>query len=195
MEIALVVGDHDDLNLNKDIPLKNHIQTVLGYNVSIKNDNWKDWNPEDYDVIVISESVKSSKTEWLFTTTTPIFTVEGANADESNMGDGGSSKGGKSLNIVVLDPTHPIMQGYSGTVTVTTSTEHLGHMTGWNTDPASQVQALAYYEASGEIKAKILVVEKGDILADGESIATGDRVFFGAQYFANLNSDGKILFN
>ena len=195
MNIALVVGKHDDLHSQKDIPLKNHLEIILGHTITVKNDNWQNWDPEDFDVIVISESVSSSKTEWLFPTSTDILTVEGANSDELRMGDGGSSKGGNSQNIVVVDPSHPIMQGYSGTVTVTTSTKNLGHMTGWNTNPASQVQVLAYYESSGELKAKILVADKDAILADGISTANGKRIFVAAQYFGNLNSDGKILFN
>jgi len=95
LNISLVVGNDDNLDSQKDIPLKNHLEDILGHTVTLQNDDWNNWNPENYDVIVISESVSSSKTKDLFDTSIPILTVEGSNADEAKLGDSGSSSGWK----------------------------------------------------------------------------------------------------
>jgi len=190
LNIALVCGDSNCSNNSKDVPLLNHL-LGLGYNVDTKNDDGPSWNPLDYDIIVISESVLSSNTDWLKDAQVPILTVEGSNSDELEMGDGGSSSGGGSKFISIAQP-HPITVGFSGIVEVTTSSNNLGHMTGWNA--GSGIKALAYYEDSGDIKAKILAVEKDGMLVDG-SEAADKRVFFGAQYFGHLNGNGIQLFN
>jgi hypothetical protein len=196
-KIALVVGKVNELHSQKDIPLKDHLELDLGHTVDIKDDNDKSWNPEEYDVVIISESVHSSKTEWLRDAEVPIVSVEGANADELILGDGGSSKGGKSTDIVIFDNSHPITDhlGPNEIVQVTVTDKNLGYMTEWDDESASQVQMLAYYNSAGEWKAKILVADKGDILADGETPAGDKRVFFGARYFANLNPAGILLFD
>jgi len=195
--IALIVGKVNDLHSQKDIPLKQHLEVDLGHTVDVKDDGDKSWDPESYDVVVISESVLSAKTDWLRHAEVPILSVEGANADEFILGDGGSSKGGKSTEVVIFDNTHPITAhlAQGAVVPVTTSDQNLGYMTEWDDEPASEVQMLAYYNSAGEWKAKILVADKGDILADGDTPAADKRVFFGARYFGNLNPAGVTLFD
>ena len=78
-------------------------------------------------------------------------------------------------------------------VALVTSTNNLGHMTGWS-DGSGMVK-LAHYDTNGSVeKAKILIVDAGGELVDG-SFAVEKRVFFGAQYFGNLTDDGKTMFN
>ncbi len=195
LNIALVVGRPSNLHSDKDVPLKNHIESLLGPadTLTLFDDNDKTWDPSEYNAIIISESVSSSKTKWLKQAPTGILTVEGANSDELAMGDGGSSSKGKS-NSIVIAANHPITQGFAGTIQVTTINNHLGHMTDKNSWFGTDIQLLAYYSTGGDIKAKILAVEKGGELNDG-SEAKGKRVFLGAQYFAHLNDNGKTLFN
>jgi len=194
LNIALVCGNSDCNNSNKDVPLKDHLTEVLGHIVTTINDDDQSWTPTDYDVVIISESVKSSKTDWLKHVVVPIVTVEGANADELSMGNGGSSKGGKSKYIIIDNPdSHPITAGFAAGVPiqVTTSANHLGHMTGYD---GYGLQELAHYDTNGAEKAKILVADAGALLVDGSS-AADKRVFFGAKYFDKLTQDGKTLFN
>jgi len=110
------------------------------------------------------------------------------------MGDGGSSKGGNDKYIIITQ-AHPITAGFAlgVPIQVTTSTSHLGHMTGWD-ENGSGVELLANYDTDGATKAKILAVDKLGLLVDGTQ-APEKRVFFGAQYFANLTSEGVILFD
>ena len=193
LHIALICKNSECTNDNKDIPLKEHLES-LGHSVSTYKDKDHSWDPTTFDVVIISESVKSSKTEWLKNQAVPILTVEGANSDELAMGDGGSSSGGNSKNIIITE-SHPITAGFTTGVPiqVTTSTKHLGHMTGWS--DGSGIVKLAHYDTSGsEEMAKILIVDKDGELVDG-SFAAEKRVFFGAQYFANLTADGITLFD
>jgi len=66
-------------------------------------------------------------------------------------------------------------------------------MTEWD-ENGSEIKLLAKYDTNGDTKAKILAVDKLGLLVDGTQ-APEKRVFFGAQYFANLTSDGVILFD
>jgi hypothetical protein len=126
---------------------------------------------------------------WLKGKNVGILTLEASNYDEFDLGTGGSSDGGGSTDIIIAANSHYITQGFSGTVTVTTSDEDLGYMTGW----ARDVKLLASYNGAST-SAKILVIDAGQILVDG-SIAADKRVFFGARYFGNLNANGIILFD
>ena len=195
LNIAMVCGKSDCNNSNKDVPLKDHLTEVLGHMVTTFNDDDDSWNPTDFDVVIISESVKSSKTGGLKDAIVPILTVEGANSDELAMADGGSSKSGKSKYIIIDDPSaHYITQGFAAGVPiqVTTSVNNLGHMKGYE---GYGLEELAHYDTTGSTKAKILVADAGAALVDGTSTAADKRVFFGAQYFANLNDNGITLFD
>jgi len=147
------------------------------------------WSPTGYDAVVISESVHSENTEWLKFKGVGILTLEGNTDDDLGLADEGSSKGGKSTNMVIVDNTHPITQGFSGTVTVSINSKHLGDMEGW----ANDVTLLGHYEGSPE-KAKLLVIDANQILTDGTT-SPDKRVFYGVQFFKNLTVDGKTLFD
>jgi len=193
LNLALICKRSSCKHDEKDEPLKEHLLD-LGHEVTTFKDR-KQFNTADYDLIVISESVKSERTKWLKTVNTPILTVEGANFDELEMADGGSSSAGKSKFVKFNDPeSHPISAGLGivpgEPVQVTTKTTNLGHMTSY----ADGAQEIAHYQTTGKIKAKILVVDFGAELADGSS-APAKRALFGAQYFDNLTEFGVILFD
>jgi len=192
LEIALICEKSNCDKSDKDVPLKNHLST-LGTVTTFGHED-DSWNTAAYDVVIISESAKSSKIDWLHNEAIPILTVDGENAEELEMGDGGSSKGGNS-KFIIITQAHPITAGFAlgVPIQVSTSTNNLGHMTEWDED-GSQVKLLANYDTSGEQKAKILAVDKLGLLVDGTQ-APEKRVFFGAQYFANLTSDGVLLFD
>ena len=195
MNIALVCDTSKCIDKQRDVPLKNHLKGLEDTEVTTYNDNNKSWNPNSYDVVVISESSTSAKTAWLKNKQVGILTLDGANWDELDLGNRGSSEGGGSKKIVITDNTHYITSGFKlgSVVTVTTPSSHLGYIAGWDAG-SSQVLKLAHHTGNGAQKAKILVAGEGDILVDG-STAAGKRVFFGVQYFDNLTDDGKKLFN
>ena len=98
-----------------------------------------------------------------------------------------------SKYIIINNPAaHPITQGFAAGVPiqVTTSSSNLGYISGYS----KGVKELGHYDTSGTVKAKILAVDAGALLIDGSSAAE-KRVFFGAQYFGNLNSNGIKLFD
>jgi len=193
LNIALVCKKSSCNDDEEDIPLKNHLES-LEHTVETFKDDDKSWTPENYDVIVISASAELEETAWLKDALAPILTIQGEDSDELAMGDGGSSKGGKSKYIIIDNPSaHYITQGFAAGVPiqVSTSVDNLGHMTGYD---GYGIQELAHYDTNGAVKAKILVADSGALLVDGSS-AADKRVFFGAQHFDNLNANGITLFD
>ena len=191
LNIALVVDNPLALDPNRDVPARDHMVNVLGHTVTYQDDDDQTWNPATFDAVVISESVLSFKTAWLKNEAVGLLTLEGANWDELELGSAGSSAGGGDTDIDITDNTHYITAVFpTGVRTVTTATTNLGEMRGW----ANGVNKLGHYAASPTM-AKLLEVEKGGILQGGVNTAAERRVFLGAQFFGNLNADGKTLFN
>jgi hypothetical protein len=186
-DIALVCDNSNCDHGNKDIPLRNHL-VDLGHTVVPFADDNTSWNPADYALIVISESVSSGKMQWLRNVSTPILTVEGANHDELFGGDGGKSDEGDEEQIKITS-NHPIITNagfHQGqTITVTTDDENLGFMK----NNMAGVDELAHYDGESDMH-KILAADAGVIHGDA-----GKRVFFGAQYFNDLNTNGVALFD
>ena len=187
LSIAMVCDKNDCNNVNKDVPLRDHLVN-LGYDVETFDDGDQSWVPTNYDLVVISESVLSSDAEWLGDTSTAILTLEGANYDELNMGFRGKSGEGGEENINITS-NHPIITnaGFAAgqTITVTYDNDHLGFM---KSDASYGTESLAKYDGTLN-DSKILIADA--VPLDG----TGKRVFFGAQFFANLNADGIKLFD
>lgn len=190
LKVALICGDPACSDVLRDVPLRNYMQDSLGYIVTPFEDANMGWNTDSFNLIVISESVGSGNTAWLKNNKAGILTLEGNNFDEFELGNNGSTGGGGSMTVFVVNNTHFITQPFSaGTLTVTTSTTNLGEMRGW----ANDVTNLAYYTADNT-RSKLLYAEKGTVLQGGTNLAAGRRVFYGARYFNNLNNNGRILF-
>jgi len=190
LDVALVCGTSGCADVDRDVPIRNHLTTTLGHTVTNFDDNDQTWIPTSFDVVVISESVLSSNIAWLKDQAVSIFTVAGTNWDELEMGSGGSSSGGGDTDIKP-DNSHYITGVFSNAVrTVTTVATNLGDMSGW----ANGVRKLAHYKSNSTL-AKLLYVEAGGVLQGGVNTAAERRVFFGVQYFANLTADGITLFN
>lgn len=191
LNIAMICGNSNCADSNKDVQMKDHMDLTLEHDVTTFSDNDQSWNPTDYDVIVISESVSSSNTAWLKNQAVGIFTLEGSNDDEFELGSSGSSGGGGSNEIDITDNSHYITEIFpTGEITVTTSTSNAGNIRGW----ANDVTKLAHYTSNSDF-AKLLYVEKEGVLENGVNTAAERRVFFGARYFANLNSNGITIFD
>ena len=184
-DIALVCDNSNCTHADKDIAVKEHLAD-LGYNTVQFADEDQSWNTADFPLIVISESVQSSKTLWLRNVSTPILTTEDENHDEI-FGDDGSGQG-QSTNITITG-TPPITDnlGYipGDTITVFTSIDKVGYM---NNDLAG-VAELAHFDGQSSHHL-ILAANAGVIHCDA-----GPRVFFGANYFVLLTSDGVELFD
>jgi len=191
LNIAVICEDEDCDHKKKDIPLVTYLVDA-GHTVTTFGDEDMSWDPESglFDAVVISESVHSDNTEWLKFKGVGILTLEGNTDDDLGLADEGSSKGGKSTNIVIVDNTHPITSSFPlGSLTVTTSSKHLGDMEGW----ANDVTLLGHYEGSPE-KAKLLVIDAGQTLTDGD-VSADKRVFYGVQFFDKLTLDGITIFD
>ncbi|MFC1704891.1 LamG-like jellyroll fold domain-containing protein [Nanoarchaeota archaeon] len=190
LDVALICGAATCADVDEDIPMKNHLTNTLRHNVDTFAGNDQSWTPTDYDVIVIAESVTSGNTGWLKSEAVGILTVEGSNNDEFDFGTGGNSNDAPDTIINITNNTHYITQPFSlGPVSVASTSGNGGYITGWSND----VNLLAYYNNT-PTQSKLLAVESGGTLADS-STAAERRVFFGARYFANLNSNGTTIFN
>jgi len=193
LNVALICATATCTDANIDVPLKNHL-IALGHNVTTYIDTNNSWTPTNYNVVVISESTLSGNTAWLKNIAVPILTVEGQNWDEFDMGTGGDSNLGGSLDIDITDNTHYITSVFPlGVLTInnagTNTSNDLGYMAGW----ANGVKKLANY-TSNSSWARLTYVDKGGALVTSGTAAER-RVFFGARYFAQLNSDGVKIFD
>jgi hypothetical protein len=191
LNLAFIVGDDLNLDANKDTPIKNHLENA-GHTVTIKDDGDTSYDPTSFDAIVISESSFSSSTGWLKNELVGILTVEGVNNDEFELASSGGSGTQTDNDVKIVNATHYITQEYnvSDVVTIATLSTNRGHMSGW----ANDVTLLAHSNDTAS-EAWILAVEKGGILQGGVNTAAERRVFLGAQYFDNLNSNGKNFFD
>jgi hypothetical protein len=193
LNVALICATAACTDANIDVPLKNHL-IALGHNVTTYIDTNTSWTPTNYDVVVISESTLSVNSGWLKNIAVPILTVEGQNWDEYDMGTGGDSNLGGSLDIDITDNTHYITSVFPlGVLTInnagTDTNNDLGYMAGW----ANGVKKLANY-TSNTSWARLTYVDKGGALVTSGTAAER-RVFFGARYFGQLNSDGVKIFD
>ena len=193
LSIAMICERNDCTNANKEVPLREHL-VDLGYKVETFGHKNKSRIPTNYDLVVVSESVSSSNLEWLRDSPADLLTLEGANHDELFGDDGGKSAAGGETSIEITSQPHAIITNAESklgiplqgqTIEVTNNDEHLGFMK--NNDP--DVKELANYEGKPN-KAKILAADAG--VTDTNA---GKRVFFGAQYFDNLNAAGVALFD
>jgi hypothetical protein len=193
LNVALICATATCTDANIDVPLKNYL-IALGHNVTTYIDTNTSWTPTNYNVVVISESTLSSNTAWLKNIAVPILTVEGQNWDEFDMGTGGDSNLGGSLDIDITDNTHYITSVFPlGVLTInnagTNTSNDLGYMAGW----ANGVNKLANYTSNASW-ARLTYVDKGGALVTSGTAAER-RVFFGARYFGQLNSDGVKIFD
>ena len=175
-------------NARQDVPYKNNL-TALGYQVTTIIHTNNSWDTSKYDVIVISASITSSNVAWIGNTTaTGVITMEGFNYDEFGLGTGGSDTTANDDTVNITNVLHTITSGFSvGQINATYHTTNQGHMLGWGND----VKALAVY-ASSPARAKILAVDKGEILAGGNT-AGGRRAAFLQTNGSDLNQNGIIL--
>lgn len=187
LDVLLICGTSACNNANEDTALLNYIETTLGHNVT-KADT-TEVSTSAYDVVVVSSSISSSLVSWLKDDATPVLTLEGANYDEFDLGTGGATMGTTDTDFDIQDNSHYItVEQTTGDLTVSSSTTHNGYFSGW----ANDVQALAVSSASSS-EGRIVIADSGDTLADS-STAAERRAFFGASYFADLNSAGEDLF-
>jgi len=108
---------------------------------------------------------------------------------------GKSGAGGEtSINItsdhfIILNAESKLgipLQGL--TIPVTNNSKHLGFM---KSDASYGTESLANYDGKPN-KSKILIADAGALVNEPTA---GKRVFFGAQFFGNLNDNGVALFD
>ncbi|MFQ5481544.1 MAG: hypothetical protein ACE5ER_02200, partial [Nitrospinaceae bacterium] len=195
LQVALVVRNPGNLDVNRDVPVLTYMQSNLQHIVTLKDDNDQTWDPvvDGYSAVVISSSVLRRKVGWLAPFNVGILTLHGNTFNTFSLGTGGATFGPvNSTDIVVQNPTHYIMQvppfSSGGTHTIYTNADNSGHMQGWS----NGVTALATHQPNAT-RGRLLVVDAGALLVNGNP-APSRRAYFAARFFANLNTDGQELF-
>jgi hypothetical protein len=188
LDILMICADAACSTANTDTDLRDYMNNTLGHNVT--TDDATERSTAGFDAVVVSESVTSGDTAWLKDDSIGILTVEGTNNDEFDLGTSGDSTGAPDGDVEIQNGSHYITQDYNtnDVVTIASTTSNLGYMGGWSND----VQALAVYDST-PTQSWLLAVENGGTLTD-LTTAAERRVFLGAQYFANLNSNGTDIF-
>eukprot|EP00003_Mantamonas_plastica_P013243 TRINITY_DN231_c0_g1_i8.p1 TRINITY_DN231_c0_g1~~TRINITY_DN231_c0_g1_i8.p1 ORF type:complete len:4506 (+),score=1185.64 TRINITY_DN231_c0_g1_i8:2738-16255(+) len=173
-------------NANIDLPAKTQMQnwghTVTGHSAST-------FTYTPYDAVVVSETVSSSSTLWQKLIDVGVLNFEGACDNEYRIGTGGSSNLGGSTTCNVLDSNHFITKGYSGVVTVSTSTGSLGYVR----PVIADVKILLQYTSSANDD-RLVYIDGGGTLDDA-SITPARRVFYPAQFTNKFTADGTVFFN
>ncbi|GAA5531311.1 hypothetical protein [Herpetosiphon gulosus] len=123
----LIANTADGITLTSaDTALRQFLETTMGWTVTLKDDDLvQASDAATVNVVVISASIDSYKLENDFTyVTTPMVVNEYALYDQLGMTNGASgtdygiNSGTPTTTITLLDPTHPLAGGKSGTVTV-----------------------------------------------------------------------------
>jgi uncharacterized repeat protein (TIGR01451 family) len=186
-EIALVCDNSSCNHPDKDLALVDHLEDDLGYTLVQFADDTQGWNTDLYPLIILSESVLTSKTLWLRNVETPIMTLDDANHDEIFGGHGSGSQSGETK--VEITGSHPITSGAGFTngeiVTVFMNIDKTGFMR----NNIGDVDELAHYDGQSS-NHFMLAADIGDIPGVPEK-----RSFIAANFFSTLTTDGKKLFD
>lgn len=185
MLIALIVKDKVTPTTN-DAAWKTWLES-FGYTVTYEQDDIQDYDPTDYDLIFISDSIFAFNTAWLKDKDVPIITTERLDFPYLDLGTGSNDK--SDDQVVIDDNTNYITSIYNEgeVVTISDDSDKVSAMTGWSNDVQALVTAF-----DTPTEGIILFCEKGDTLADS-SVAAGKRLFFGGDQYINLTEDGKTL--
>ncbi|HBW48605.1 MAG TPA: hypothetical protein DEF47_01725, partial [Herpetosiphon sp.] len=123
----LIANTADGITLTSaDTALRQFLETTMGWTVTLKDDDLvQASDAAAVNVVVISASIDSYKLDNDFTyVTTPMVVNEYALYDQLGMTNGASgtdygiNSGTPTTTITLLDPTHPLAGGKSGTITV-----------------------------------------------------------------------------
>jgi len=154
-----------------------------------------------YDALIISSTVNSGDVRYKYEDATQgVMCWESAvfrqQAGEFNMSVGGSASTGHT-QIDIVDPSHPLAAGLSGTVTVTSAAELMMYGTGalgGGVDLVASTTTGGYPAISAADVGDALL---GDGTPENPSVAPGRRVMFFLHdtTFANLTPDGLKLFD
>ncbi len=183
-----------------DVAVVNYLESQ-GFQVVVVDDNVSDTAQADGKaLVVISSTVGSGNVADKFAdVAVPVINWEEAIFDEMKMtGDSGAapdhhgSTGGLT-QIDILNASHPLAAGLSGTVTVTSSPQTMS----WGVSDANPTNAIVIAQVAGDpTKWAIWAYEKGATLFDGTAAAER-RVgfFFNAGSVTATTADGFKLFD
>lgn len=194
-----------------DVPLRDHL-IALGHNVTAKKANDHSYIPEDFDVVVISDSADSAETAWLKNKVVGILTVDAHNNEEFCLAST-SEDNRPPLNVITITdiPPHtwphyitqefgPLIPNPKDVQVGGTQSDSGGYMAGWG----NSVKSLAYYQGSPASSTLLVVAQGGTLVSFGitgacrpgfAGSAAARRVFFGARLFGNLNAAGREMFD
>ena len=196
LNIAFVVDDPDNLHGEREVDYNNHLQNVLGHNVSLFNDDDHSWSPGNFDAVVLSGDGGGSDDDWLANAAAPILTLYSQDYDEFELGTNRDTNGEESAGTVQV-ANHFITKVFGlGSFAFDdggVNTPDKGYITGF----ANDVTCLVSYALGS--RAKLLVAPSGGLLADGSTTAPARRAFLGMREYREsgnvLNRNGLKLFN
>jgi hypothetical protein len=183
-----------------DIAVVNRLESQ-GFLVEVVDDNVSDTAQADGKaLVVISSTVGSGNVAAKFAdVAVPVINWEEAIFDDMRMtGDSGAAPDhhgstGNLTQIDILNASHPLAAGLSGTVTVTSSPQTMS----WGVSDANPTNAIVIAQVAGDpTKWAIWAYDKGGILFDGTAAAER-RVgfFFNAASVTATTADGFKLFD
>jgi len=182
----ILVGKNDPINDNDTILM----ERLQGMGLDVEYHSEPEGHPVDLTgaaCVYISESVTSGNIGSAYTDVNiPVITSEGGLIDDLKMGVGQNS--GNVTAIEIVDPNHPITQGFSGQVEVLSQA---GTLTG-ATELQGDAQILATL-TDGSGWPRLFVYDEGAQMID--MVAPARRVFVFNHQEVNplLNEDGWTL--
>jgi hypothetical protein len=181
----ILIGKNDPIN-NNDILLRDHL---IGLGLDVEYHSEPEKHPVDTNGAVgmfISESVTSGNIGPAYDLPIPVIMSEPGLIDDMKMGTGQDNAGATSIEIV--DPNHPITEGFSGVVKVLSQP---GVMEGASA-LEGEVQILATLEGNPGMT-MVFVYEKGAQMQGQEAPAR--RAFVFNEQYSNplMNNDGWTI--
>ena len=179
--------------IGKDNPINNNDRILMDHLIGLGLDVEYHSEPEKHPVdtkgavgVFISESVTSGNIGPAYDLPIPVVMSEPGLIDDMKMGVGQDNAGATSIEIV--DPNHPITEGFNGVVKVLTQP---GVMEGAS-DLEGEVQILAALEGNPGMT-MVFVYEKGAQMQGQEAPAR--RAFVFNEQYSNplMNNDGWTI--
>lgn len=176
--------------------MRERIKSEFGLTVNVVDDDGSSVRQADgVDLVIISGSTSSSQVLGKFKgVSVPVIVQKPTILDDMGMAEGVWNVGHGSFNgtdVEVIAPSHPIMAGIAGNVTLFTQSEAIP----WGV-PAGSADVLALDSPATPNNVVFFVYEPGDVLVDGSPTA-GCRIMppwlrTGPHYFT---VDGETIFD
>ncbi|MFX1336634.1 MAG: carboxypeptidase-like regulatory domain-containing protein [Promethearchaeota archaeon] len=191
--ILFIVDNAKSLNVDKDLPFLNYMNSTLNYEVTCHDSN-NSYEYDGFDAIVISNSVSESDTvDSLINASIPIMTMQAGHYDEFKLGIQFSVK--SSTEIFILNTNHFVTQGLKNDtyLRIYSTAQNIHHIKGYGLIPIGveieQHAARVDKENIFLSDATWLTLDKGKHAWD-LTLAPERRAFWGGFWGTELHQDG-----